>query len=46
MQLGRREKELGQVRSRFEEFRDWIKNSMRMEKDPYVHVAAVFLSDH
>ena len=46
MQRGRREKELGLVHSRFEEFRDWIKNSMTMEKDPYVHIVAVFLAEH
>ncbi len=40
-----REKELEQVRSRFSEFQEWIKNSMTMEKDPYIHIAAVILSE-
>ncbi len=41
---GQRERELKNVRSRFEEFRTWIHTSMTMEKDPYVHVAAVMLA--
>ncbi len=40
-----REKELEQVRSRFREFQEWIKSSMTMERDPYVHIAAVILAE-
>ncbi|MCY4674357.1 MAG: DEAD/DEAH box helicase [Bacteroidetes bacterium] len=43
--LGQRDKELKQVRSRFKEFRAWMQASMTMEEDPYVHVAAVMLSE-
>ena len=45
VQLSRREKELEQVRSRFSEFQEWIKSSMTMETDPYVHIAAVILAE-
>ena len=43
--LDQRDKELKQVRSRFKEFRAWMQASMTMEEDPYVHVAAVILSE-
>ena len=45
VQLSRREKELEQVRKRFNEFQGWIKSSMTMEQDPYVHIAAVILAE-
>ncbi len=46
MELGRKQKELDQVGDKFDEFQNWIKNSMTMEKDPYVHIAAVILATH
>lgn len=45
VQLSLREKELEEIRLRFREFQDWIKSSMTMEADPYIHIAAVILAE-
>ena len=44
IERGRKQKELEAVGSRFDEFQNWIKNSMTMEVEPYVHIAAVILA--
>ena len=42
----RKQKELGKVGDRFDEFQNWINNSMTMEEEPYTHIAAVILATH
>ncbi|MCY4205277.1 MAG: DEAD/DEAH box helicase [Bacteroidetes bacterium] len=45
VQLSRKEKELERIRARFQEFQEWIRSSMTMEADPYIHIAAVILAE-
>lgn len=45
VQLSQKQKELKKVQTRFQEFRNWIKSSMTMEEDPYIHISAVLLAE-
>ena len=43
---GRKERETRRVLAVFEEYQTWIKDTMRIERDPYIQVIAVFISSH